>query len=319
MNQKNKIIVAVAAIVIIVGAIVIVKKKNFLKGGNVPQTAEEILKERAKQAALHLKTPMGTTFTEKKWGEFDKMYQPKSQFHELAEIIRATYIDSQFKNFSKEDMDKVLSLTLKTFDELDPKNYALTGLLITQLERLPSPAHDSQNYKTLASWYADSKAAPIKKKMAILKLGVQDANPDAKWLNAIGQGIVGKNNFINTQQWLQMASEIRNTQAKTNMMKLVVKDFKSIEATAKPAALTLVSQNPSIAPKEIKDITLKFLQSQEPKEFEASLKAITTLSREKSFTPAEENIIKEKLTHIPAKLNSPYVDQKSKELLRYIR
>src|ERR1700739_1842243 len=120
--KKKHIVAAVITVFIIAvigaGTFFIMKKKKLdaSRHAEPQQSVEEILTERAKQAKSHLDTPLGKSFQAKNWAEFEKLYQSSKNFHELAEIIRANYIENQFKDFSKADMDQVFKYTLKTFN-----------------------------------------------------------------------------------------------------------------------------------------------------------------------------------------------------------
>ena len=317
MKRKIALAITVVVMLVCVTLFFVWKKKqdSASRHAEPQQSVEEILQERALQAKAHLDTPLGRSFEAKNWTEFEKLYQPQKNFHDLAEIIRANFIGNEFKGFTQTNMDHVLGLVLKTFDEMKPQDFALAGLLITQFERLASPAHDSENYKTLESWFLDPNALPIKKRMSVLKLGIQDASPEPKWVKVIEAGILGNDFGADRTKWIQMISDMRNYEQRKDVLKVMLKEFSRIESTAQPEALALLAQEPDLPSKQIKEIALKFLQSKNQKEFEAALKSVPSLFKEQAFTAGEVQKIKDKLNLIPLKLNSPYVEQKAKEVL----
>jgi len=329
IERKTRIILIVIMIGVVasgVGFWIWKKKHPSIKVGQPQQTVEEILLERARQAKTKLDTPLGKSFVGKNWAEFDQLYQPQKNFHDLAEIIRAAYIGGQLKSFTPGDMDRVLGITLKTFDEMRPQDISLAGLLISQFKRLPSPPHDSENFETLESWFSSSKTLLIKKKFAILKLGVQDSAPDAKWVKVLADGIKGQSFGADKSEWVQMIGEMRNLEQRKKVLKVMLQEFSGIEHTAQPNALVLLSEEPELAPKQLDTIIMKFLQSANESEFEAALKCILPLAQAKFFSADDVAKIKEILTPVAngapnantQKNHIPYVVEKAKEILNGI-
>ena len=129
------------------------KSPPAVKNPGEPQSSvEEILKERLKQASKSLETPLGRALVAKQWGEVDKIYQPKTMFNDLAESIRAIFIESKMKDFTPAEQDRLLSYVISTFASINEKDAHLTGLLMTQFDRLPAPPHESENHKILEGY-----------------------------------------------------------------------------------------------------------------------------------------------------------------------
>lgn len=316
--MRKKIGLIVVSIVLIggIGSYLYFKKKNMHKSGEPLQSVEEILKERANHAESHLLTPMGKSFISKNWIEFEKLYQPKKDFHELAEIIRACFIGNRFNGFEKKEMDRVLGYVIKAFDEIQSQNFPLTGLLITQFNRLPTPSHESDNYKKIESWYQDENSNQAKKKMAVLKLGIQDSEPTEKWINAVIQGVTGKTFGVTHSSWIQMVLEMRNIPARTKVLDSILKNFSKIELEAKGEALIVLASCPPISLKNVKIVFFKFLDSKDQKYFESALKSLLPLKNENAFNSDEMIRIKDRLNDIPDGVKNPYVEAKAKELLK---
>ena len=287
--------------------------------GQPQQTVNAILEERAKQAITHTQTPLGASFVKKDWVEFEKLYHPEKDFVELAQIIRACYISNCFKEFKNTDHDQVFTAVVKTFTEMKSKNFAFAGLLITQFERLPTPKHGTPNFKALEAWFSNPDSNQALKRMAILKLGIQDADPAPKWITAISQGITGKTYGLTHESWIQMVSDMRNPVAQKTILNNTLKNFNKMDGDAQAEALILMAQNSKISPKQTKEIFFKFLASKDHKKFEASLKSLLPQLEAKAFTADEIVKIKDRLHSIPETLNTPYVDQKSKDLLERLK
>ena len=319
--SKKKILggVTLAVVIISITSYFIILKRNKNKN-EVPQiSVEQILKERAMQAGNHLLTPMGKSFLTKNWVEFEKLYQPQRDFNELGEIIRASFIGNHFKDFKKGEIEKVFSYVLKTFDEIRSQDFVLTNLLITQFERLPTPDHGSPDYQKLESWYNDHDSSPAKKRMAVLKLGIQDSNPDPKWVSAVIQGITGKSFGLTHSSWIQMITEMRSIPARTKVLEALLRNFTKIDSEARPEALIALASSPTIAPRLIKKIFFKFLDSPNQKEFEAALKSMLPIFKENGFASEEVQKIRGKLINVPGEFKTPYVQLKVEELLKSLK
>lgn len=279
------------------------------------RSVEEILIERSKQANTHLESPLGKSFVAKNWSEFEKNYNPNHQFNELAEIIRACFIGNYFKSYTREEMDRVLNVVLKTFSAMEPKNIPLSGLLITQLERLPTPEKGTENYKILESWFSDPSAPDTKKRLTVLKLAVHDGSPSERWLSVLSQGLLGKTYGASRVDWIQWIGNMRNDSARNTILKSLAKDFNKLESEAKPEALVLLSQTPGVANHLVKDTAFKFLQSKNQANFEAGMRVVYNLAKDKLLSKADVEKLIYKMTNIPPELNSPYAEQKAKEIL----
>jgi len=319
--MRKKIILGVLVLLVAtVVTVVVLKKKNNIRDlqGQPQQTTEEILEERARQASNHIRTPLGTAFVQKNWKEFEKIYQPQKDFRELGEIIRACFIENCFKDFNKTEQSQVLTYVVKTISTMKPKEFALAGILITQFERLPSPAHDSENYRTMEGWYLNSEASDVQKRMAVLKLGVQDAEPATQWAPIIIQGLTGKTFGLSRSSWVQMVGDMRNIKNRKTVIASMIKDFNKIEKSAQPDSLVIMAQNEAKSSK-VKSYFFKFLDSNNQEEFEGALKSIIPMNDEHVFNESELTKIKDRLRSFSDELRTPYADLKSKEILNVLK
>lgn len=318
MDMRKKIILGAVFFVVLIGMtgyFIVSKKRAHEQNGQPQQSVEEILQERIKQAQARADTPLGKSFHSKNWVEFEKLYQPQKDFNQLAEIIRACFISNCFKDFKKNEMDRVFDYVVKTFSEMRSQDFALAGLLITQFERLPSPAHGSESYRTLESWFSNPDSSQAEKRMAILKLGIQDSNPDPKWVHAISQGLTGKTFGLTRMTWIQQVNDMRNGAARKKVLITLLKEFHKIEPEAQAEGLVVLAQNSSIAPKKIKTLFFRFLASDQLRDFEAALRSVLPQKNENQFDEKDILKIKDRLHSMPDHLKSPYVELKSKELL----
>ena len=321
--QKNKVLGAALIGLALLGGGLWYKQlrnhPNKTPNGEPQKTAEEILAERARQAASHLNSPLGKAVLNKDWQGIQKLYQPRTQFVEMAEIVRALFIEGKMRDFSLPEQDQLLALLLDSLSSLEEKNLHLASLLITQVERMPSPQHDSLSYKTLKTWLSDASAQGLKKRIAILKLALQDLKPDTNALQIFRQGLVQGSTFgVTRSDWIQQLDDTRNEIEHTKSAEFLLKNYQRISKDAQPAALVVLSHQLKVGASEIHDLALQSFESEEIGSFEASLRAIGNLAEAKMIKSPEKEAIVKKLTHIPLALQSPFAKAKAVELLNIL-
>ena len=113
-----------------------------------------------------------------------------------------------------------------------------------------------------------------------------------------------------------MVLEMRNIPARTKVLDSILKNFSKIDSDAKGEALVVLATCPPISIKLVKNIFFKFLDSKDQKYFESALKSVLPLKSENAFNSDEIVKIKDRLNVFPDEVKSPYVEAKSKELLK---
>jgi hypothetical protein len=320
MRTPQKIAISVLALTLVAGGVYRLRKQpsapiRRADGGEPLKTAEQILQERANQAALQLQTPVGKAFASRNWAEFKSLYQPQTQFHLLADIIRAHYIQNQFSHFTTEDMDEVLHATYDTLEQIEPKNRGQAGLLITQFYRLPLPQKQSSRYQQLESWLSrNGKDDPFLNRLAITKLVTQDMRPPEK---AVKSFIAGYTNPYGADpaEWVRMTDDIRSVSVRERCLKELFRTYPSLKGDARAKALVVLGHEPALNGKAVAKLALDSLASEDQAAFEAGLRTIPGLLSGKLLNPDQKSVVVKRLTGLPEKLKTPYVTAKIGELL----
>src|SRR5699024_2752952 len=133
----------------------------------------------------------------------------KTDFVELAEIIRAVYIQNHFSQYSSEDMDAVVKLTYDALERIDPNNRNQAGLLITQFFRLPLPEKRRSTYQQLEAWLELYKD-PFLNRLAVSKLVLQDLRPPEKAIKQFVAGYLVPLDRVNRADWIRSTDDIRS-------------------------------------------------------------------------------------------------------------
>ena len=324
MQLKKTHALGIAAIVLATSAVIYISRRPIKsltesKQGEPLQSVEQVLAERAKQANKHLDSPLGKAIANRNWVEAQKVYQPALVFHELAEIIRALFIDNKMSEFTADDQEKLLALVIESFTVMPEKNYHQTGLLVSQFERLPSPNHESENFKTLLKWSKASKENPLMRRMGITKLVIQDANPDESALSFFKKLIVGGDTYgVTRSDWIQKIDDMRNPKIKLECVELIAKNIKGIPSDSQAAALVVLAHHLDVKSLATKNMTLRFLKSEDQSKFEAALRALPPILAANLLKESDKTDIVKKLTNLPLSLKTPYVEMKSSELLKLL-
>ena len=283
------------------------------------KTTMEIMTERSLQASKQLDTPLGKAIVSKNWQEVNSLYHPESNFIQLGEIIRALFIEQKMKTFTLDDQEKLTTLVLGTFDKMPEKNLHLSGMLVSQFERLPSPKQGSMNFKILKKWIHDPEEQSLKRKLGIIKLVLQDAIPD-KEAAALYQKTLINGDTLGQQrnEWIQEIDEIRSHPVQEEALESIAKNFKKITPDAQPAALLVLSRHLEIKPEQTKTLTLQYLKSADLAKVEAALKALVPLLHENLLNPAEKDAVANTLTNFPTPVRTPFVELKSSQILKLL-
>jgi hypothetical protein len=322
--QKKKLLAALIMGFIAISAIsYIARHKRAAIDKNTQsqpqQGVEEILAERAKQASRQLETPLGKALAARNWVDVQKNYNPEKDYIILGDCIRALFLENKMKDFKPEDTEKLVSIIISTFEQMDEKNMHLSGMLVTQFDRMPSPQHDSESFKTLKRWANNPKEPVLRRKMGITKLVLHDAKPENQLVDLYKKALINGDTFGSTHsEWIQKIDEIRSQPVQTECVELLAKNFKKIPAQSQPAALFVLSHHISVRTEETKILTLQFLETDDPGKFEAALRSLPPLINGNHLKEAEKAIIVKKLTNIPAPVRTPFVEMKSSEILKLL-
>ena len=284
--------------------------------GEPQKTVDQILGERSRQASQHLVTPLGRLFTEKKWTEFKKIYQPQTDFHEFAQMIRALYIQNQISSFNSEDIDHLLKLTYDTLERISVGNRNQAGLLITQFFRLPLPEKQSSTYQQLESWLGlTSKEGTFLNRLATIKLVTQDLHPSERAIHAFISGYQTPLDNMNRTEWIRLTDDIRSSGTRERCLKELFKIYPQLHGMDQSQALITLGHQPELNPKSISKYAIQSLDSEEAGSFEAGLRTVASLIQANLLNPDQKALIAKRLTHVPEKLKTPYVDAKIDDLL----
>lgn len=317
-NRKAWAGIGVSLLLIAIAALIIRKNHDHpVKSQGAPElTAEQILNERAEHASKLLETPLGRAFAKRNWPEVDQLLHPESDFIKLGEIIRSLYIDQLIQSYTPIDQQKLMSIVLSTFDKMDDKNFHQAGMLVTQFERLPTPHHDSENFKSLKSWVLNPEEKPLKRSLGMVKLVLNDANPDPQLVSQYQKTLLGGDTLGRTPiEWVQRLDEVRSVHTQDTLLENLLKNIKKIPEVAQAQALVVFAHHVEMKPQEIKSLTFKFLHSDNQGRFEASLRALPPLIEGKWLKDAEKREVINTLTNISDRMKTPFVEIKSKEIL----
>jgi hypothetical protein len=317
MQKKKLIAIALLTLIVISSAIYFVQRQKHPNAKKSAQpTVEEIMAERALKAGKQLETPLGKALADRNWPEVEKLYHPDQQFVQLGEIIRALFIEGKMKAYQAIDQERLMSMVLSTFESMPEKNLHLAGMLVNQLERLPSPKHDSPNFKILKKWASDPKEFALKRKLGVFKLVLNDADPDPAATELLKSAIIDGDTLGQSRaEWIQRVDEIRSYPVQMNVVEYLGKRFKKIPTDAQPTALVVLSHHLNFEPEEVKKLTLQFFDSGNLSSFEAALKSLPYLIRANLLKNKEKTAIVTKLTNLPPPVKTPFVEAKSAEIL----
>jgi hypothetical protein len=319
--QRKKLYAAILVILLMGGtAFYFYKKSGRLARKPSPElTVEQILAEREHQASKQLDTPLGKALVNRNWVEVATLYHPQSDFITLGEIIRALFIENKIKDYTPEDHEKLLGLVISTFAQMPEKNLHLAGMLVTQFNRLPAPAHTSENFAALKHWASDPNETALKRRLGITKLVLHDAEPDPEPVALFQKSLIAGDTFGQTRaDWIQHVDEIRNHALQVAALDNLSKNFHHITTNAQGSALTVLAHHLDQHPDETKTLTLQFLKSQSLDEFESALRALPPLIKGNHFKQAEKEALVKKMTNIPTPLRTPFTQFKSTEILKLL-
>jgi hypothetical protein len=317
-----KKITATIVLVLIVGAISwkLFYRPQPIRSNEPQKTVQEILQERSLQAGTHLVTPLGKAFVNKNWTEFNRLFNPATQFQELAEILRAAFIENTFQNFNLQDMDAVLLITVNTIDQLTPKTQGLSGLLITQYFRLPIPQHTSPAYQKILEWANipkpkdDSIAVDFRVRNGLFKLLLQDLNPPTTVVQAYLAGILGDTDHIAREEWLRKTDDIRSVPLMKKCVEYISQHYAKFDQRTRPAALLVLSRHPEIETANLVKYTIDAYQKDTQDYFEAALRATKPLLDHHALNEKQKIGIEKKLEQIPESYLTPFVRAKTSEI-----
>ncbi|MBS1959196.1 MAG: hypothetical protein JST80_06995 [Bdellovibrionales bacterium] len=284
-------------------------------GGQPQKSVEAILQERSTQASGSLLTPLGKAFIAKDWSTFKNLYQPATQYHDLAEIIRALYIQNQFSSWTTDDMDEVLKITYNTLERIEPKNRALASLLLTQFYRLPLPQKQSSTYQQLESWVSNQASGTFLNRLSVTKLVQQDLHPSDKVIKSFIAGYQSPLDNVSTTEWIRMTDDIRSPLVRDQCFKELLRLYPKLRPAEKSQALIMLGHEPAINAKSIVKYALESLQSDEQQTFEAGLKTVSNLLNANLLDSNQKTTAVKRLTNLSAELKTPFVNAKIGDLL----
>ena len=287
--------------------------------GQPQQSVEAILDERLKQAGKHLETPLGKAIVLKNWNEVNKIFDPKTQYLELASILQALFIENKIKDFNLAEKDLLLGLSLNALDKRTERDAHLAGLLVTEIERLPSPRHDSAYFKKLMAWALDSKELSVKRRVAIEKLALQDATPDERAIKVFYKSLLSDDSAgLSRKEWIQNVDAIRNQSAHKQAIEFLAKNIKKIPVEDQSQALVVISRAPEAALPQVKTMVFHFLKSNDASQLEGALRSLSNLARKNLLDDSEKKKVLNDLNSIPATGMNPFIEAKRQELLKLL-
>ena len=315
INQKRKAKLTVAAVAVflcIVGAYL--NHRRHSKSPMASKSVEEILKERNEKAGLSLNTPLGQAFVARDWTKFEANYQPKSQFFELGEIIRSGYVQNRFQPFTANDYTRLNEIVFHTLAQLNPKDQAQSGILVTQFNRWPLPAPSTPIYAEFKKTALSKDASEFIRRLALFKIVEQDLTPSPELVSLYAQGLAGHSFISNRSEWFHSMDYIRSVSVRTTLAKDIIQIYPKMSHAEQPIALSFLSRAPQADPAALKKFALQAFSEKSPAYVESALRVVVVLANKKELTEKEKAVFYQKISTLPIELKSPFAEARIHEL-----
>ena len=314
--KRRKIWIASGLIVLLAGGLAYLYRGHFhnLRSGNPNLSLDQILTERAKQADQYLDSPLGKAFYSKNWNDVrSRLKETKRPHFDLANVIRAGYIHSKIKDLVPADYSEIylfLLDTLATPNAKDPLGY---NLLLSQFERIPLPPKDSVAQTRMIQISNDPKN-PLQP-IVIQKWVTQAVPVPNEFLKKFTGEFPGHSDEIN-RNWLTTVDQIRDVNLQKSLLEKALQSYPKTSVNTQALILRTVALAQSLPskPQQLRQYALNALESEDPGLIESAIRITPVLLSHDVFKPGDREEIQKRLTHIPAKLMTPYSALKSSEI-----
>jgi hypothetical protein len=315
MNRKTGILLGLSTLVIGSIAFYFLRPHPQKYQAPPPKSIDEILAERSKQATKSLDSPLGQKIRAKKWDEVHQAYHANQSAFEAALIIRGLFVSGEITKFAIKDQDELLTLLLDGIDTLEAVSLRKAALLFSQIERLPTPSHDSKSYLRLKTWLEGSNQPFEKRRMAILKLVMNDASPEPKAVSAFEHLLLSSETFgIVRSDWFQRVDDIRNVIVQKRILDLIANHAKSYGSGDRASALVLLAHHSEDRAPLVRSLLFQQIKEKDTFSYEASLRAISELIKSKSLSSDDLLKLRDYWILIPKTMMNPFMEAKIKEI-----
>ena len=314
MTPRNRILI-LAGFILIAGSVFWSLKHRNPKEQNPPKTVAEILSDREVQAKKSLDSPLGKALAAKDWAGFDKVFEPKRDAFLIANVVRSLFIVGGMESFTLADRNQVLNRLMHSAAALSPKDLGQAGLLFSQFERVPAPPHDSLEFKTLLEWVSTKGIPADLRRVALLKLVMNDADPDAKAVSALERVISsGDAPGYSRADWILKIDDIRNAETLERMIEFAYRRQKSLSEAEQETLLVLLSRHLERHLEDAKKMLFERMTPKTQSGVEAVLNASGNLVRENKLSRAEIGKLKAFFGDIGDSFKTPFTEMKIQEI-----
>jgi hypothetical protein len=314
MTPRNRILV-LAGLILVSGSVFWGLKHRKPLEQNPPKTVAEILSDREVQAKKSLDSPLGRTLSARDWAGFDKVFEPKRDAFLLAQVVRSLFVVGGMESFTLSDRNQVLTRLMRSAAALSPKDLGQAGLLFSQFERVPAPPQDSKEFKTLLEWISTKGVPADLKRVALLKLVLNDADPDAQAISAFEKVIAGgEAPGYSRADWILKIDDIRNAGVLERMVGFAHHHQKSLTETEREALLVLMSRHLDRHLEDAKKMLFERMTPKSQSGVEAVLNAAGHLVRENKLSRSEIAALKAFFGDIGDTYKTPFTEMKIQEI-----
>lgn len=285
----------------------------------IPQkTIEEVLKERADQAAGDLLAPTGQAIVAKNFDQASAHLKEVKKPHlHLANIIRALFIQNKLTDYTPADFDALEMLILSLLEKEPEKDQLGYELLSTQIYRLPLLDSKSLSRKKIEMMARNNDTESTSRNVALSKLIIQATPPSEKEIKNFEQ-LYGK---ISHAQWLATVDAIRTAETQTQMIQVLTRQWSKLDPLMQAQSLTLFSSALATPKnKELVMFSLKQIREGNGDALtESSLRYLSALNDKNLLTTDQKSQIVNSLTKIEDTKKSPFLAEKIRELIIKLR
>jgi hypothetical protein len=296
--------------------------RHHPKKDHEPQkTVEEILQERARQAAGELTSPLGQAILAKNWPQTETLLKTIDRPHlHFANSIRALFIQNKINSYTVMDLDALENLVVDELEREPLRDELGYQLLATQLYRLPLLGPEYSSHKKLEETAKSAEGGPYHEQGRIVALGklIMQGIPPTEHAIKQFENELGK---IDPNQWTTIVDGTRHAPTQDRLIQHLIKNWKSLSPDTQVQALTLFS-NALNVPKNRDTIVASLQSLKTPKNVplvEASLRYLSALNEKGGLSGDQKKKIAAALGKIDNSEKSPFLSAKIDDLVKKMK
>lgn len=312
MVTKRYLSIALVTVVLLFS--VFYWRNRFKPDAPPAPSVQKFFSERAATAEGYLTSPVGAALRNKDWKFLRSRQLDPGAGQELAEVTRSMFIDVGFSDWTPGDYDLLFDILLSASIRAAGSEQEK---IIAQLDRLPTPSNGSPVSDRLRRLLGSGQSKSLSL-LAAKKLAIQDLSPTPADLSRALPALMAAPKNKGEPNPLLMIDEARSPEAKKYLLQGILPRLKQLHPEHYPSTLYLLSRNIEIIPSAYEKIyllTRGALQSQDPVRMEYGLRNIVFLNAYRKLSGTEVARIVSLLTSIPSHQQTPFIREKSKEII----